>query len=191
MVRERKFSRDSLFTATKQALLDHGFDGFNFALLSECLQISRGTLYKYYVNKEELVTDFMIYEMNKFLSELKRIQDYKGFESQFDFLFEVIFKDYTIPQLIEMGMRIPIQDNEKVRENKEKLDKLHLDMYQYLQVFIQLGKDEQILKSHLPDGLLLGMIFQTINIPNHFGIPREDWVNSIKEIITNGMFIKK
>jgi TetR/AcrR family transcriptional regulator, repressor of fatR-cypB operon len=191
MVRERKFSTDSLFLATKETLLDHGLEGFNFALLAERLEVSRGTLYKYYVNKEELVTDFMIYELNKFLVELKKIKDYNDFDSQFDYLFEVIFRDHTIPQLIEMGMQIPVQNNEKVRGNKEKLGKLHLDMYQYLQDFIQLGKNEKILKPHLPDCLLLGMIFQSINIPNHFGIPRVEWINSIKEILSNGMFLKK
>ncbi|HLO12553.1 MAG TPA: TetR/AcrR family transcriptional regulator [Pseudoneobacillus sp.] len=188
MVRERKFSTESLFQATKQSLLEHGYEAFTFAILAERLEVSRGTLYKYYDNKEELVTDFMIFEMNLFLHEMKRIKEYKGFVAQFDFLFEEIFKDPTIPKLIEMGIQIPVENNEKVRTNKEKLDILHLDMYQHLQDFINLGRDEGILKRHLPDGLLLAMIFQTINIPNHFGVPRLEWVKSIKEIITTGMF---
>lgn len=188
LVRERKFSTEGLFKSTKQTLLEHSYEGFTFALLAEKLEVSRGTLYKYYENKEELISDFMIYEMNHFLVELKKIHDYIDFESQFDFLINVIFKDHTIPKLIEMGIQIPSDINEKVRENKEKLDLLHLKMYQHLQDFIRLGRKENILKPHLPDGLLLGMIFQTINIPNHFGVPRDEWIHSIKEIITSGMF---
>lgn len=190
MVRERKFSTEGLFKATKQTLLEHSYEGFTFAILAEKLEVSRGTLYKYYENKDELISDFMIFEMNLFLKELEKIHEREGFESQFEFLIEVIFKDDTIPKLIEMGIQIPIDNNDKVKESKQKLDSLHLKMYQHLQDFIHLGREEKILKAHLPDGLILGMIFQTINIPNHFRVPRDQWIKSIKEIISSGMFKK-
>lgn len=190
MVRERKFSTEGLFKATKQSLLEHSYEGFTFAILAEKLEVSRGTLYKYYENKDELISDFMIFEMNLFLKELEKIHEREGFESQFEFLIEVIFKDDTIPKLIEMGIHIPKDNNDKVKESKQKLDSLHLKMYQHLQDFIHLGREEKILKAHLPDGLILGMIFQTINIPNHFRVPRDQWIESIKEIISSGMFKK-
>jgi hypothetical protein len=76
-----------------------------------------------------------------------------------------------------------------MKENINKLERLHLEMYSSLQNFIQLGKKEQKLKSHLPDSLLLGFIFQSVTIPNHFGVPQSEWVQSIKEIIKNGMVI--
>lgn len=190
MVRERKFSTEGLFKATKQTLLEHSYEGFTFAILAEKLEVSRGTLYKYYENKDELISDFMIFEMNLFLKELEKIHEREGFESQFEFLIEVIFKDDTIPKLIEMGIQIPIDNNDKIKESKQKLDSLHLKMYQHLQDFIHLGREEKILKAHLPDGLILGMIFQTINIPNHFRVPRDQWIKSIKEIISSGMFKK-
>jgi TetR/AcrR family transcriptional regulator, repressor of fatR-cypB operon len=190
LVRERKFSTEGLFKATKQTLLEHSYEGFTFALLAEKLEVSRGTLYKYYENKDELISDFMIYEMNLFLVELEKIHEIGGFESQFEFLIEVIFKDHTTPKLIEMGIQISKGNNDMVEANKKKLDSLHLKMYQHLQDFIHLGRKENILKAHLPDGLILGIIFQTINIPNHFGVPRNQWIKSIKEIITSGMFMK-
>lgn len=190
MVRERKFSTEGLFKATKRVLLEHSYEGFTFAILAEKLEVSRGTLYKYYENKDELISDFMIFEMNLFLKELEKIHEREGFESQFEFLIEVIFKDDTIPKLIEMGIQIPKDNNDKVKESKQKLDSLHLKMYQHLQDFIHLGREEKILKAHLPDGLILGMIFQTINIPNHFRVPRDQWIESIKEIISSGMFKK-
>ena len=34
--------------------------------------------------------------------------------------------------------------------------------------FINLGKKDGKLKEDLPDGLILGFIFQTIAIPNHY-----------------------
>jgi AcrR family transcriptional regulator len=187
MARERKFSTDNLFQATKQMLLAHGYEGFSFSLLADQLEISRGAIYKYYDNKEELITDYMLYEMEQFLAELKDIESVDGFDAQFDFLINLIFKNSAIPHMIELGRRIPINGNQKVKENHEKLDKQHLNMYQHLQGFISLGRQELKLKETLPDPLILGFIFQTIMIPNHFGIPQSIWISSIKEMIRHGM----
>ncbi|WP_078381869.1 TetR/AcrR family transcriptional regulator [Sutcliffiella halmapala] len=188
MARDRKFTDAELFDATKLLLLQHGYEGFTFSILADHLEVSRGALYKYYVNKEELITEFMLYEMNQFLDELKGIDSVTGFEAQFDFLINLIFRHTTIYKIIEIVQHVPTDSNEKVRSNRDKLDKLHLAMYHNLQDFIRLGKEEQRLKRDLPDGLLLGFIFQSIAIPNHFGVPREEWVSAIKEIISHGMF---
>ncbi|MFE8696610.1 TetR/AcrR family transcriptional regulator [Cytobacillus sp. FJAT-53684] len=188
MARERKFSIEELFTSTKELLLIHGYEGFTFSLLADRLNVSRGTLYKYYENKEELITDFMIAELKHFLTDLQKIEHCKGFEAQFDFLMNLIFDMPEVQQLIKIAVQIPVNISDKVKKNKEHLDKLHLDMYTHLQSFLYLGKVEKKLKAHIPDGLILGFIFQTIAIPNHFGIPHSEWVASIKEMISHGMF---
>ncbi|WP_110928525.1 TetR/AcrR family transcriptional regulator [Bacillus massiliglaciei] len=190
MARERKFSTDDIYQATKQILLQHGYEGFNFGLLAEHLDISRGAIYKYFDNREELITNFMQHEMRLFLIELKEIEEYDSFDEKLDFLLDLIFKHTSVPELIEIGRRIPINGNSKVKENIIQLEKLHLDMYKHLQGFIDLGRQEQKLKASLPDSLLLGMIFQSILIPNHFGVPQSEWVRSIKEILCHGMFNK-
>ncbi|MBU8918036.1 TetR/AcrR family transcriptional regulator [Neobacillus sp. 114] len=191
MARERKFSTEELFQYTKQLLLEHGYEGFTFSLLAERLEISRGAIYKYFENKEELITDFMLFEMKYFLAELKEIAELNDFDRQFEFLFELIFRNREIHQLIEIGRQIPSSLNEKVRNNTQNLEKMHLEMYSYMQNFVTLGKGENKLKPHIPDVLVLGIIFQTIAIPNHFGIPQDLWVQSIKEIISHGMFTNK
>ncbi|WP_071396522.1 TetR/AcrR family transcriptional regulator [Bacillus tuaregi] len=191
MARERKFSKDELYQLTKELLLHHGYEGFSFSLLADHLDVSRGAIYKYYKNKDELITDFMLHEMNQFLVELRKIEQYSGFDAQFDYLLEIILRKTEIHQLIGMSAQIPTEVNENVKRNKLELDKLHLDMYRYLQSFIQLGKDESRLKPHIANGLMLGFIFQSVAIPNHFGIPHSEWVQSIKEIISHGMFVSK
>ncbi|WP_428910495.1 TetR/AcrR family transcriptional regulator [Niallia sp. Krafla_26] len=190
MARERKFSKQELFQHTKELLLHHHYEGFTFSLLANRLQVSRGTLYKYYENKEELITDFMLDEMSQFLISLKDIDQFDSFNAQFDFLLNLILQKTDIHQLIGMSHQIPIQVNEKVRANKKKLDEMHLDMYHRLQNFIFLGRKEEKLKPHLADGLILGFIFQTVSIPNHFGVPQTEWIQSIKEILSDGMFTK-
>jgi TetR/AcrR family transcriptional regulator, repressor of fatR-cypB operon len=191
MARERKFSTKELFKVTKQLLLDNGYEAFTFSLLADRLNVARGTLYKYYENKDELITEYMVYEMQEFLSELQQISTYTSFKSQFDFLLTIILNHSEVPPIRRMIYQIPKKVNEKVRENIDQLEKLHLDMYKYLQDFINLGREEQVLKQTIPDGLILGFIFQTIEIPNHFGVTHTEWVSSIKEIISHGMFTSK
>lgn len=188
MARERKFSNEDLFIAVKKMLIQHGYERFTFSVLADKLEVSRGALYKYYENKEELITDFMIYEMQLFIRELKEIDKQKGFEEQFNFLIDIIFYNTEVHQLIGVAQQILVNSDEKFKENKEKLKMLPLEMYQCLQSFIILGKKEGKLKHSIPDSLMLGFIFQSIAIPNHFGIPKSEWVSSIKEIISQGMF---
>ncbi|WP_168733987.1 TetR/AcrR family transcriptional regulator [Metabacillus sediminilitoris] len=80
------FQAKELFQTTKHSLIELGYDGFTFSLLADKLNVARGTLYKYYENKDELISSFLVFEMNEFLLELKQIDTIKGFKRQFDFL---------------------------------------------------------------------------------------------------------
>ncbi|WP_316571454.1 TetR/AcrR family transcriptional regulator [Neobacillus sp. YIM B06451] len=187
MARDRKFSTEELFELTQNLLLEHGYEGFTFSILAEHLNVSRGTLYKYYENREELITEFMLYEMGQFLADVKEIQSIEGFEQKFDFLLSLMFKNPKLHKLIEIGQHVRADVNEKVQENIAQLEKLHVQMYHSMEGFIKSGRQEGILKPELPDSLILGFIFQSVAIPNHFGIPHEKWVAAIKEIIATGM----
>lgn len=187
MARERKFTRDEIFQAVKILLLEHGYEAFTFSLLAEYLDVARGTIYKYYDNKDELITEFMINEMNAFMNDLKKIDVYPNFDAQFDYLFNIMFENTSIHQLIEIGKQMMDKNNEKVAENQRTLERLHLEMYHYLDDLITAGKKEQKIKQQLPNPLILGYIFQAVAIPNHFGVPHQQWVKGLKEIIKYGM----
>lgn len=178
---------EELYQLTKENLLQHGYEGFTFSLLADQLHVSRGTIYKYYENKDELITDYMIYEMNLFLIELKDIEKVAGFDAKFEFLIDTFFKHSKIYQIIEIGQRIPVTINDQVRKNIESLRMLHLEMYRFLHSFIQLGKQEQKINEKIPEQVMLGYIFQSIAIPNHTQIPHDEWVSAIKEIISHGI----
>ncbi|MEH7235169.1 TetR/AcrR family transcriptional regulator [Bacillus sp. JJ1562] len=189
MARERKFTTEELYQTTEELLLVYHYEGFQFSLVADQLQVSRGTIYKYFENKEELITEYMLFKMEQFLHELKEINSIEGFHAKFDFLLNIMFKNPELHQLIEIGKRVPTHINSKVKENLEKLESYHLKMYQYMNGFIQAGKNENKLNTNVPEPLILGYIFQSIAIPNHFGIPHDVWVGSIKEIICHGIFI--
>ncbi|WP_462412117.1 TetR/AcrR family transcriptional regulator [Neobacillus sp. Marseille-QA0830] len=187
MARERKFTTGDLFQAAEQILLQHGYEGFTFSLLAEQLEVSRGAIYKYFDNREELITDYMIYEMEKFLADLKQMDAAGDFDGQFTFLLNLMFKNTAVPQMIEIGRKIPEGGNQKVKQNIETLGQLHFEMYNYCQRLVTKGKLEHKIKASIEDSIIIGMIFQSIMIPNRFRIPHSEWVASIKEMLCHGM----
>ena len=187
MARERKFTTSELYQAAENILLEHGYDAFTFSLLAERMGTSRGVLYKYYENKDELISDYMIHEMERFLLKLDQIREHADFIGQFDFLLQLIFEQDHIPQIIGISQRVYASPSQKVQEQKIRLEAQRLEMYDRLHDFIQLGKEEGYLKPHIPAPVILGFIFQSINIPNHFKIEQSLWIRSVKEVLRTGV----
>lgn len=188
VARERKFTDAELFNATKVLFIRDGYDSFTFSKLAAILNVSRGSIYKYYENKDELISEFLMFEMNYFLKEFNALDKEGDFQTQFHLLIDFIFQYDYVNNILEIIKQIPVNSTSKIDENKSRLSGYHVEMYKQFQGFIDLGKKEKVIKSQLPTAILLGMIFQTIAIPNHFSIPQEEWIASIKEILCNGMF---
>lgn len=190
MARERKFSLEELFKTTKELLILHGYRGFTFSLLAEKLQVSRGTIYKYYKNKDELIIDYMIDDLNQFLREMKAIEQYEEFEKQFDSLLNLILERTGISEMIFVYAQVSNHASKKLKKHQETLFALHEEMYGYLHRFVELGKKEKKLKPHLPDGLIIGFILQSAAIPNRYDVPRTEWIQSMKETMKDGMYLR-
>lgn len=189
--RDRKFTDEELFNATKSMIIHDGYEAFTFSRLAAVLNVSRGSIYKYYENKDELISEFLMYEMNRFLLEFNALDKTGDFQNQFNLLIDFIFEHNNIHQVLEIIHQIPSNTTKRVEDNKSKLSEYHVDMYKQFQGFIELGRKENKIKSHIPTAVMLGMIFQTIAIPNHFAIPQDEWIASIKEILSHGMFSKE
>lgn len=80
-----------MYQATNQLLLQYGYNGFHFGLLAEQLNVTRAALYKYFDNKDELITEYMVEEMERFLLDLQKMKEYPLFKDQLDYLLGVIF----------------------------------------------------------------------------------------------------
>lgn len=191
MARERKFTEAELFNATKLIFIRDGYDSFTFSKLATILNVSRGSIYKYYENKDELIAEFLTFEMNHFLKEFNALDKEGDFQTQFHVLIDFIFQHNNNNNILEIIKQIPVNSTKTSEDNKSRFNEYYVDMYKKFQGFIDLGRKENVIKSHLPTAILLGMIFQTIAIPNHYGIPQEEWVASIKEILCHGMFINE
>lgn len=188
MTRERKFSTPEIFKATNSLLLRYGYEGFTFSLLAESLDVSRAAIYKYYPNKEELIIDYMVYEMTKMLIDLQKIDQSATFTAQLNELITLIFTYKDIHQILGMVHQFKESSSAVIMEKKKQLEKLHLDMYQYLEGLMVQGKKEKVLRDTLSNDVILGCVFQSIAIPNHRGIPENEWIQSIKDVVCYGIF---
>jgi AcrR family transcriptional regulator len=186
LARERKISLNELFAQTKQLLLEHGYEGFTFGLLAERLGVARSAIYKYFENKEELITTYMVNEMEEVFIKLEHIHVYPTFDEQFRFLLDFILYHNDLHEMISIGKRIP-ENHPKVQENKQRLAQFHKRMYEELEHLIKRGKQEGKIKPHLPNQVILGYIFQSVSVPHFPGISLAEWVESIREIIMYGV----
>lgn len=189
MARERKFTKDELYETTRQLLLEHGYEGFTFTLLAKKLDLSRAAIYKYYDHKEELLSEYMLFELKTFQHQLEKISQKETFSEQFDALFDILFHDMSLYELRDIGLKIPAL-SKGVAAYKQKISDLHTKLYTSLEQFIQIGRREHQLREDIPSYMILGLIFQTVNIPNTEGIPHQDWVKKIKELICHGIYKK-
>jgi AcrR family transcriptional regulator len=116
-----------LYQATASVLLEHGYNAFTFSLLADQMDVSRGVLYKYYENKDELISDYMIHEMERFLLQMNQIGEQASFMDQFEYLLDLIFKQGHIPKIIGISHRVFNSQDQKIQEQKIKLDAQRLE----------------------------------------------------------------
>lgn len=187
MGRNRKFSKAEMFNLTEKLLLEIGYEGFTMGTLAETLDVSRAAIYKYYMNKEELITDFMVQNMKGFIERLQGINTTDNFDRQFDQLMGIIFDTKNLHQVLGYAQMINNKGSHRIQENLRVLETYHKEMYKPLLSLIEQGNEEGKLNDQIPPSLLLGFIFQSISIPNHLQMGEQDFSHAVKQMIFNGI----
>lgn len=188
MARARKFSTEDLYKETKQILLQYGYEGFTFGILASKLGVSRGALYKYFDNKDVLITEYLVYETEQFVERLKKMNNLEDFEDQFDYLLNTILKDAEIHRIREIAIKLPEMNDKKTEASRKKIHNLHQDMYDLLKSLVEKGKSESKLKQELPNELIFAFLLEIIDLPNQQNTPYSEWIKYIKEIVRHGIF---
>lgn len=177
-----------MFDATERLLLAVGYEGFTIGLLADELQVSRAAIYKYFTNKESLITEFMIERMNTLINALKGIDDKAPFQEQINELLDVIFSSKDLHQILSYTHIINDRGDESIASKLKSLQQLHVSIYVPMQKMMEQGKREQVLHASLANDLILGFIFQSVAIPNHTNLPKKQFLQSIKDMIFFGIF---
>lgn len=191
MARERKFTTKDIFEVTKKLLLELGYERYNIGLVAEKLNVSRAAIYKYYTNKDELIVDFMIAEMDEMLEQFNTIEDTAPFEDQLNKIIDTIFASKDLHQILTFAHQIDAKENETIVQKLDLLNEQHLLLYKPLMQLIAKGKKDKKIHQNLPDSIMISFIFQSITIPNHMNEPKEVFFEAIRTLILNGLFTHK
>lgn len=186
MGRDKKFSEQDLWHHTHELLLSVGYQGFKIGLLAQKIGVSRAAIYKQYPNKEELIIAFMVWEMKHSIEHLGNVDFTQCFDRQLDDLLNRMFDLRDLHQIL--GLATQIEDvSPVVTEKKQILNGMHGGLYIPLQQVIKKGKEEGIIAADRNDFLLLGFIFQLIDMPNHLNLPIDAFLKEIKMLILYGI----
>lgn len=191
MGRDRKFNSVDLFLCTKKLILQIGYEGFTIGQLAKMLDVSRAAIYKYYQNKDELLMDFMLEEMNNVLISFKSIPEEQTFLEKIDLLLQKIFMYKDLHLILGMQEIIPTKNAPDLEIKKQKLSHMHKELYMPLVQIIQQGKKEGFIDMEIPNELLIGFIFQSISIPNHSGLEDGKLMDYTKNLILKGIMKNK
>lgn len=189
MAREKKFSKNDIYLQTHNLLIKEGYEKFSFSLLAKSLKVSRAAIYKYYTNKDELISDYLVGQMKQMMEEFNQINWSLDYTDQFNQLFELIFK-YREVHLISNDLPHDkmVISTEKQKQKEIISGEVHEHFFNYIQQFIQTGKTKGYIKKEIPDSLIVGIIFHSINIPDHSNLNSTERAYFIKMIIKNGIF---
>ena len=186
MGRDKKFSTHDLWQATHELIVETGYQGFTMSRLAAKLHVSRAAIYKHYPNKEELLIDFMVEKMRYSVTLLSEIDFTQSFEHQLRDLLERMFQLKDLHQIL--GMASTIEDvSPVITEKKQVLSAMHHELYAPLNQLITKGKEQGFIDHARNNFLLLGFIFQTIDIPNHAGLPLDTFIAEIQALILHGI----
>jgi len=182
----KKIKRELLMKKTEEILLEQGYGGFNFSVLSTQLNVGRSTLYEYYASKDELVADYMTELMVTYTNELNIISQADDAEAQMIKLIQLMIKYAHIHDVLQM---IPLMqsDSEPVQKIKENFIDDHLVIINYIIDIVEKGKQASIIRDEIPTKVLVNLLFNTINQPSSLDIDRDTWAEWVWEILSVGV----
>lgn len=186
MGRDRKFTSHELLHAAKELVLKTGYEGFTFGQLGKELDVSRAAIYKYYTNKDELLMDVMLDAMSISTQMLQSIDNTVSFHDQLSSLLDKIMKMKDLHQTLSIMRFIP-DTVDTIQQKKQQLNNMHHLLYAPLNHVVEQGKREGIINNSIPNELILGFIFQTIEIPNMNQLDEVTYMRHIHQFILHGI----
>lgn len=182
----RKIKHETLMEMTEKLLLEQGYGGFNFSILSNKLNVGRSTLYEYYGSKDELVADYMTELMVDYTKELILISEEPNAEAQLVQLIQLMIKYAHIHDVLQM---IPLMQSDSKPVQKVKADfvKDHLVIINYIIDIVEFGKKQSVIRKEIPTNILVNLLFNTINKPSSLDMDINTWSKWVWEIISVGV----
>ncbi|OEF95712.1 TetR/AcrR family transcriptional regulator [Desulfuribacillus alkaliarsenatis] len=183
----KKTNQLEIFQATEQLLIRYGYHSFQFKLLADQLEIGRSTLYEYYRNKEELITDYMCHLMQKIISDCESVSKSDNSIEQLKGFVSIFMKYAHIHQILQITHFINPKQSKSIEANINSIKSGHATLNRLLVTVIKKGQAENLLQDDIDVTVIIGVIFNTITIPNMTRMDTNTWIETIFEVVINGI----
>ncbi|MFC4711753.1 TetR/AcrR family transcriptional regulator [Planococcus dechangensis] len=190
MGRKRKINKLELFQSTEKLLLIYGYDQFHFKILAKELNVARSTVYDYFANKEELVTEYMCDLMGRVNLELIKLKPIQSPLDRLKRMLKVFFTFSHIHNVLQIAHVINRGTSEKVEQNMQKLDNYHHEFFGMIISWIQEGQEKGELRPEISSSIIAGLFFTSIQIPNMENLKPDEWREAIFQAICEGIIQK-
>ncbi|MBZ6527701.1 TetR/AcrR family transcriptional regulator [Aerococcaceae bacterium DSM 111021] len=187
MARKKTFTQEELYIATHQLMLEDGYDQFNFMKLAQALNVSRTALYKYYSNKDELLRDYLLNQMEDFVRRIETTEWPENYEEKLSELLDLVF-DFSDTHRITTQ----VQGQRWTKENEHQPDiqkskQLHQTMFKFIHEVITEGQQIGYLDPEIPSLMLIETIFHSVTLPNRAGLSGKKRSYFMKKLLFKGI----
>lgn len=183
MGRAKTIDELQLFQETEKIILESGYAGFHFKALSERLGVARSTIYNYYSKKEELITAFMVHQLQQVVDHMD------GIIEEPDPLWKLIrlFGKYVnIHQMMQVMPYIDKNATEQVQKSVKEMFALFQEMRGKITKILEQEQQMERVRKDIPVETLVGYVMASVRIPYRH-TSNEAWAKEVYQLVRDGL----
>jgi len=186
MARQRAFTKEELLDATKELLLERGYEGFHLKGLSETLSGARSTIYEYYANKEEIVAACMLRVLNQMMASYEGVEQLPSMDA-IKRTLHIFLENAGFHQLMLKAPKVDVSASAHAARDIELLERGHNELKGKLMIVFQRAQNEGLVRKDIPLPIIVSVFFHAIETPNWMGLPVEQWTEQLFSLWWTGV----
>ncbi|QRG70847.1 TetR/AcrR family transcriptional regulator [Brevibacillus choshinensis] len=183
---KQKMNINELYTVTGNILVEKGYAGFHFKLVSDQLNVSRSTIYEYFSNKDELIASLMVHLMDTIMAEYEGLDAISSPMEKLRSIFDSFMKYAHLHQILLFAPFVNGESSPSVKKDLVTLRQQHHTLTRVLTEVIDSCKEAGSIRQDIPSSLIASLLFQAIQIPKSRTVPEEDWNDMIFKVLLEG-----
>ncbi|MGL4523550.1 MAG: TetR/AcrR family transcriptional regulator [Bacilli bacterium] len=191
MGRKKKVEKQHLYVLLRTLLPLHGYERLTFSLLAKELEIGRSTIYEYFTNKDELIVNYMLYDMNELLERWNVIAVSNVSDIQKITQMISLFHTYSaVHQGVKAIPSVRKQADESLLLLLFELRTLHDQLFASITTTISNAIKNGTLTKECDAIAVSQFIFYSIDMPKPPHLNEEEWLLQLHNLILNGIQAK-
>ncbi|WP_246011252.1 TetR/AcrR family transcriptional regulator [Brevibacillus nitrificans] len=190
MMAKQKMNINELYAVTGKILVEKGYAGFHFKLVSDQLNVSRSTIYEYFSNKDELIASLMVHLMDTIMAEYEGLDRISEPLEKLRRIFDSFMKYAHLHQILLFAPFVNGESSPSVKKDLVTLRQQHHTLTRVLTEVIDACKEAGSIRQDIPSSLVASLLFQSIQIPKNKTIENAEWSEMIFRVLLEGYGVR-